>query len=526
MRCKKDWQNHPNEPVCFSNDGTACPASITPPILHTGDNGKQWVCTKPKEYLCMVECSGPDKEAKWMAAPCGKDPDPDCPDEEGHPPPPPPPGLRGGGAVLADKAKDESSKVEVPNSETKSGDVAAKDLKDKPVDPNEPMIDLRGLNCELLEGKEVCFMEDSQGREICPDHVTSAFLTRAKGQWLCQDTVPTHYCTAACQQGNQEVRWLAHERAWCQKNPGSCPPEPRRIPASQFELKPWSQKARKTKACEAPGAASKTPAKIEGVTVAILARGKTEQRTLKDTLTTYKDLGFLSRVPEILIYVNERTPAMDRFLKPYADEFGIKVMGDAKNHGIARALNWLVGNATQPYFLFLEKDFQLVDPWPCVYEQLQSGKELIDANTAQVVRYRSRDRPGRPNWAERMFRGKEEKVFSQQPNLFCNHYYWIENPEEQWPDKIWRCKEQPSVFYCSKAYYCNWTNNPVLFTPKWWITEYSGKDGRFGKFKRMDPMYDLESYMNWEPGAWNDRPWIVAQGDGLFKHVDRRNFGF
>jgi hypothetical protein len=32
-------------------------------------------------------------------------------------------------------------------------------------------------------------------------------------------------------------------------------------------------------------------------------------------------------------------------------------------------------------------------------------------------------------------------------------------------------------------------------------------------------------YMNWEPNSWNDRKWIVAQGAGLFKHVDRGNFG-
>ena len=31
--------------------------------------------------------------------------------------------------------------------------------------------------------------------------------------------------------------------------------------------------------------------------------------------------------------------------------------------------------------------------------------------------------------------------------------------------------------------------------------------------------------MNWVKGAWNDRPWIVAQGEGLFKHADANNFG-
>ena len=31
--------------------------------------------------------------------------------------------------------------------------------------------------------------------------------------------------------------------------------------------------------------------------------------------------------------------------------------------------------------------------------------------------------------------------------------------------------------------------------------------------------------MNWEPDSWGSRKWTVAQGEGLFKHTDRNNFG-
>jgi hypothetical protein len=33
----------------------------------------------------------------------------------------------------------------------------------------------------------------------------------------------------------------------------------------------------------------------------------------------------------------------------------------------------------------------------------------------------------------------------------------------------------------------------------------------------------LQMYMNWEPNSWNDRGFTVAQGEGLFKHMDRGN---
>ena len=45
------------------------------------------------------------------------------------------------------------------------------------------------------------------------------------------------------------------------------------------------------------------------------------------------------------------------------------------------------------------------------------------------------------------------------------------------------CAEQPSdgeapvaqVWYCSKAEFCNWTNNPTMITKTWWRNEYESK---------------------------------------------------
>jgi hypothetical protein len=76
--------------------------------------------------------------------------------------------------------------------------------------------------------------------------------------------------------------------------------------------------------------------------------------------------------------------------------------------------------------------------------------------------------------------------------------------------------------YCSDSFYCNWTNNPQLWHVPWWNKEYVSQ---FAHFTRNDPWYDVEVYMNWEPNSWNDRKWIVAQGEGLFKHSDRAKWG-
>ena len=166
--------------------------------------------------------------------------------------------------------------------------------------------------------------------------------------------------------------------------------------------------------------------------------------------------------------------------------------------------------------------FQGLIPRPfLLFPPSSPGIHLVKTGTAHVIKYRSRYNPGRPNWADILFRGKEERVFRQQPNLLCNFYHWIPNPDQIWPDKFYVCNEDPK-FYCTKAEFCNWTNNPVLFDVSWWKREYTNK--RFKQWKHHDPFKDVEFYMNWEPNAWNNQPWMIASGDGIFKHVDRRNF--
>jgi hypothetical protein len=158
-----------------------------------------------------------------------------------------------------------------------------------------------------------------------------------------------------------------------------------------------------------------------------------------------------------------------------------------------------------------------------------------------------------------MFRGHEDDVFKgAQPNLFCNHFYWVDEPEKRWPDKIRVCNDVPA-FHCSDSFYCNWTNNPQIWSVAWWKKEWV--EGTLKKPNGINPYADVEYWTNWDNDAWNNKKWTVAQvrapaarrvaaagehiataarptapprappppfmqGDGLFRHVDRGNFGF
>eukprot|EP01102_Stenamoeba_stenopodia_P009910 TRINITY_DN2943_c0_g1_i2.p1 TRINITY_DN2943_c0_g1~~TRINITY_DN2943_c0_g1_i2.p1 ORF type:complete len:580 (-),score=176.15 TRINITY_DN2943_c0_g1_i2:58-1797(-) len=412
-------------------------------------------------------------------------------------------------------------------------------------------IDLRGLQCErhpTNASRIQCFQEDEQGRDLCPDYVDPVFLTKAPDQWSCSTEQRTvNYCVARCQENNPVVQWIGHEINWCSSNPGSCAPKPPVIPLEEFEVIPWSEPPRKPLVCVAPDYRP-----LENISVLMLAHK--EVPTLLTTLKTYADRGFLQATSEFLLYLNGRTQEMDDALAIYTQPpYSIRIMGDQRNFGILKAIEMMMANASKDFVLFLEKDFQLIESLECVEDQLDAGLRLVTAkeDPVRVVKYRSRRRPGRPNWAAKMFIGDEDAVFRRQPNLLCNHYHWIEEPDKRWSDQFWRClgddpfpqnkhpkpdlkvlnqtealgrgRKGNSVFYCARSKYCNWTNNPFLLDRRWWFEAYV--NGIFKKHNSQDPYKDIESYMNWQSGAWAEHMWPIAFGDGLFKHVDLNNFG-
>jgi hypothetical protein len=207
---------------------------VTPPFL-TAAKG-QALCSLDAQtgYKCFASCEHTSTDAKedvvqvkWFASPCGGVDQEECdrplPKKKVAPPP----------KVVAEEEEEEEEE-EKPVSPTPTATTAAKpsllpggELTWDPAD----VWDLRGLKCQLRDGKEQCYYEDSQGRELCPEYVTHEWLNAPPNQWLCAPEVADkYYCILGCQEGNPEVRWGANEIAWCYdpKNRDSCPPRPSR----------------------------------------------------------------------------------------------------------------------------------------------------------------------------------------------------------------------------------------------------------------------------------------------------------
>lgn len=353
--------------------------------------------------------------------------------------------------------------------------------------------------------------------------MTASYLSLASDQWVCRpENKLTNYCTAVCQEGTNKIQWHAFDSVWCSdaRYSDACKPPPPYIPYNDFHLKSWTEAERIPKPCES---LKVTKADKFKISVGILARGN-ELETLQLSVNSWVQFQLFDYVDEIIFMINEKSEEMLNYIEDEIlskRKYNVRVLASETNVGILNGINYLLGNATNEYMLFLEKDFRLVEPIGCTVEQIRAGLNLLSSKKADVVKYRSRHNPGRPNWADVTYRGREDDVFGIQPNLLCNFYHWIDDPDKRWPNHFKVCSSDPT-FYCVDSEFCNWTNNPFIISKYWWFEQYVFK---FPEIANSPPDFNLEGFMNWHPGAWNTRKFTVAEGDGLFKHCDANNFG-
>ena len=360
-------------------------------------------------------------------------------------------------------------------------------------------------------------------RDICPSYVNSLYLSLAEDYRSCDS--PGAYCTVTCQDKADKVGWNIRTLDWCaiQEDPGACKPIPPKIAFEKFYLQEWREPTRPVQPCHIMTAqqVDKLKQQLKPITVGVLTRGR-ELPVLRNSMDTWVEGGFIEAVSEFIIMVNENTAEMTQYLAKYQQApYNIKVMVNPTNLGISKALNWLMGNATSDYFLFMEKDFRQVEPEACVVQQLSVGVDLLESETADMVKFRSRYNAGKPNYAEIIYKTREDAVFRIQPNLLCNFYHWIDEPHQRWPNHFEICHSHP-LFYCVKSQFCNWTNNPILIKTQWWFSNFVEA---FDALVDPEPSFNLEGFMNGVGEAWNDRGYIVAEGEGMFKHCDVNNMG-
>lgn len=270
--------------------------------------------------------------------------------------------------------------------------------------------------------------------------------------------------------------------------------------------------------------------------LSILVLFHNEYDTLIPVLDSWIEGGLVDYADEILFFLNDArsTTSFYRKVPAVKDRMPaskVRVFAQHPNLRIGLAIKKMVELASHEYVLLLEKDWKLVEPRLTMQSRLRDSKVLVGSGTATLVRHRHRDNPGVPIHALIMHDGREELMMANQPNLMCFVHHWQKDPTIVYPgaDKMWRCggvrhNIVEEDMFCSKAKYCQWTNNPAVFRKSWFhdlgelfARDYETEIKTEGK---NSPFLDFEYYTNWRSYAWNDKNYTVAVGAGLFSHLE------
>jgi len=234
-------------------------------------------------------------------------------------------------------------------------------------------------------------------------------------------------------------------------------------------------------------------------------------QTLIDTLATYHLNGLLNVSDDIRIFYQE----FSQDDKTIADHFGIEYIPSETNIGIGNAFISLAEHAKYENFLILEHDWKLIEDSDTTFNRLNNGIELLKRGV-KTIRYRHRKNPGFPHFSEKYvnvnFKYFDPEIQTESSHLL-DSVHWIDNPEVRYSDRINKLEFIDESYYCADSEVANWTNNPGLFNTQFFIDTLKPFTGEG---------IDLEGKISY---WWARQNYLVAHGEGLFKHEDFYKYG-
>lgn len=229
-------------------------------------------------------------------------------------------------------------------------------------------------------------------------------------------------------------------------------------------------------------------------------------QVLVNTLQTYFEREFLHQVNDVTILFQEFSEQD----KQIAEHFNIPYIGLKENIGIGQGFIQLTENAQTDNVLVLEHDWKLIEDNETTNKRIRSGIELLE-NGYHCIRYRHRKNPGFPHFSFK-YRGRELDYYDKEIEATSPHLldsvHWTD-PSEQFSDKI----QKEGEYFVTTSRWGNWTNNPCLYKKNFYletVKPFAGSgialEGNISKW-------------------WAKQTYKVAQGEGLFHHLDEGKFG-
>ena len=227
-------------------------------------------------------------------------------------------------------------------------------------------------------------------------------------------------------------------------------------------------------------------------------------KTLKHTLQTYKDSGFMDCIDDLFVVI-QKSDRQQREIE-VCKAMNVRYIPLKTNGHMASGFKAIYQYARNDILLFLENDFVTYTSKKEVKEFLWNSIYFLHKG-CDIVRGRSRINAGVPNYSYQNDRNKSKDILVNSSHL-SESIYWEQEPEKVYPSKI--KKVEPLVghqhWYTSSSKSCNYTNNPYVCKRE------------FFKYAILPHLIDKENIEDRLTSIWSKQNYTCVFGPGLFTH--------
>lgn len=184
-------------------------------------------------------------------------------------------------------------------------------------------------------------------------------------------------------------------------------------------------------------------------------------KTLINTLLSYKESGFINKTNDIFCVLQNSEKQKEEIA--VCEQFNIRSVVMKDNKMMASGFREIYLQAKNEIILFLENDFCTYCSSEDVDYYLDSSVYFLVNGKADLVRGRSRENPGDPNYAKMNLSQIPPINFIKSKHL-SECMYWVDHPDLLYPTKIEKINSEKNLktWYLTCSSSCNYTNNPYI----------------------------------------------------------------
>lgn len=259
------------------------------------------------------------------------------------------------------------------------------------------------------------------------------------------------------------------------------------------------------------------------------------EHSLYNALESYRKENFFSLFDEVVLFLPEQRPEETML----AQNYPVKIIGHSENLGILGGFKALAQSLSSKNILLVENDCPLICSHQAAQDQIHFAYDLLQKQQADIVRLRSRSKPGQDWGVNRKYRayypskdaGQWEHILKFFKRLLrpqkaqrLKALSLYENPQEaaEFSDIIRYNKNQDCYFVSSQN--MPWTNQSIMVQRDFFLEKIIAFAEKAPTKRRVNGFKNLEIEMN--SPYWRRSDFTIAIPQGIFTHhrVDDRGY--